>query len=164
VLREKSAHALVTGSSNKSLYVRFEVLTAVIMKSMVFWVVTPRSSERARRFGGKSSGSKSKPSKKPAKADGKLFLRYGGFSPKYTALRLLIDKPQCLSVLNDATNMTGALNCPEQWLLTRDALETYHVLVIQVYRASIFIVHRDIPKQMDVAMRITFLNNPNSRT
>jgi hypothetical protein len=50
-----------------------EVLTAVTVKSGVFWVVTPSSSERIRgNISPPSSGSKNKLSKKPTEAGGKL--------------------------------------------------------------------------------------------
>jgi hypothetical protein len=52
-----------------------KVTIYLTLKSTVIWVVTPCSSEGTRRFGRTSpprSGSKSKQSKKPAEADGKL--------------------------------------------------------------------------------------------
>jgi hypothetical protein len=62
---------------------------AVAMKSVVLGVVLPCSSETARRFRGIYSlhlqGRKSKPSKKPAEAGGKLLLRNVGLSSNNTA-------------------------------------------------------------------------------
>jgi hypothetical protein len=58
---------------------RFCMKPIILMKGTVFWVATTCSLKRARRFGGKtapSSGSKSKPIKKPAQA-GRRFLLVG---------------------------------------------------------------------------------------
>jgi hypothetical protein len=40
------------GGEESSIYVLFEVFTAVTMKNGVFWVVTPCGSCKNRRFGG----------------------------------------------------------------------------------------------------------------
>jgi hypothetical protein len=59
----------------KNYYLGFEVFTAVVMKSMIFWDVTPCSLLRCnRRFGGTSTlqhqGRRKKFSKKPASKQG----------------------------------------------------------------------------------------------
>jgi hypothetical protein len=55
--------------NKRRIYVGFEILTAMVMKSIIFWVITPYSPLKVnRRFGETStpfSGPKKKPGKKP---------------------------------------------------------------------------------------------------
>jgi hypothetical protein len=48
-----SLHVILLGSLHRdTLHVTYEVFTAVTMKNVVFWDVTPCGSSKSRRFGG----------------------------------------------------------------------------------------------------------------
>jgi hypothetical protein len=83
-------------------YLRFAVLVVVTVKSTIFWVVTPYSSERARHFVGTYrlhlqgrivSQARNQRKQEPSWAclgeyGGVMFLRNVGLSPNYTTLQL----------------------------------------------------------------------------